>query len=45
MKQETLKRLILKYEQSHMFEVKSMDEFTEKVVDNTYPVIVMLYEK
>jgi len=28
-----------------MFEVKSMDEFTEKVVDSNYPVVVMFYEK
>lgn len=37
--------VIDKYSKSHIFEVKTAQQFQDKVIDNEYPVVVLCYEK
>jgi len=34
-----------KYSKTHYFDIKSMNELQEKVIDNKYPVIIVYYKK
>eukprot|EP00347_Sterkiella_histriomuscorum_P010322 403376753 len=45
MKQERHKKMFEKYEKTHCFDIKSMKELQEKVIENQYPVIVVYYQK
>lgn len=37
--------MIEKYNKTHIYEVKTMREFEDKVIDSEYPTIVMVYEE
>jgi hypothetical protein len=42
---EIQRKLIEKYESKNIFELRTFDDFTQRVINNQFPVIVMYYKQ